>query len=88
MKKLVAILALLLAVPSYANTEIKVKTSERQVIVKTDCFYSITQETKVAMRPLRGKLRVNSRVKLWLDGEPMVCKVKKLTPIAMADQKS
>jgi hypothetical protein len=81
MKKLVAILALLLAVPAYANTEIKVKTSERHVIIKTDCFYSITQETKVAMRPLDRKLRVNSKVKVWLDGEPMVCKVKELKPV-------
>ena len=78
MKTLVAILALLLAVPTYA-TEIKVKTSERAVVIKTDCYHNITSDTKITMRPLSSKLRVNAKVRVYIDGEPTVCKIKKVT---------
>ena len=47
MKTLVAILALLLAVPTYA-TEIKVKTSETNTVIKTDCYHNITSDTKMS----------------------------------------
>ena len=78
MKKLVAILALLIAVPSHA-VEIKAKTSDdKRLKIVTNCFHSITKDTKMSMRPL-GKLRVNGKVVLVIDGERMVCKVKEMT---------
>lgn len=80
MKTLVAILAILLAVPTSATT-IKVKTGEKLTQITTDCWWVQKDAKNVVMRPL-GKLRKHSKVLVVVDGEKMICRVKDITRIS------
>lgn len=93
MKKLTVFVALSLLsvsafgfIPNHRTTEALVTTNHIYLKDKfnqywktsTDCYYDITEDSEVSIKPFNDRFRVNSRVILKVDDQKMVCRITDL----------